>query len=55
MLNVLYKHHFQEKYIFVVYSQVDKGRPLKKFIIHWFSFTILIYSYSKLKYEHKLP
>lgn len=30
MLNVLYDHRFQEKYIFVDYSQVYKSRPLKK-------------------------
>lgn len=30
MLNVLYDHRFQGKYIFVVYSQVYKSTPLKK-------------------------
>lgn len=41
MLNVLYEHHFQEKYIFVVYSQVYKSRPLKKFTIHNFNFSLI--------------
>lgn len=30
MLNVLYDHRFQGKYIFVVYNQVYKSTPSKK-------------------------
>lgn len=55
MLNVLYDHRFQEKYIFVDYSQVYKSRPLKsrsftgQYFVH---FTVIS---SKLNYKHNLP
>lgn len=57
MLNVLYDHRFQEKYIFVDYSQVYKSRPLKSrsFTGQYLLFVHFTVISSKLNYQRNPP